>query len=119
MRYSIKTLLLLIAVLCVVLIPVGLIINFRMAFGPAEVVANKLHSLAPEIVENQMIESQILDLLRSPVHRDSGIHALHADVDKRDYELIWFAPNQKYSVGLANDGAILWMVDGKRTRDVD
>ena len=32
-------------------------------------------------------------------------------------EMIWIDVNQMFNVGLAADGQILWMIDGKRTTD--
>ena len=32
-------------------------------------------------------------------------------------EMIWIDVNKMFSVGLATDGQILWMIDGKRTTD--
>ena len=32
-------------------------------------------------------------------------------------EMIWIDVNKMFNVGLATDGQILWMIDGKRTTD--
>jgi hypothetical protein len=105
------------AIIAVLLVPIAWMANHRATWGPAEHTADVLHSLAGEIIEKHLTESELIELLKSPDFKQNGIHEFHVDIDKRPDELIWFAPNKKYTVGLSKQGSVIWMVNGKRTGD--
>ncbi len=115
MQFSTKKIAALIAVIAVLLLPVTLLLHRSATWGPAEHTADVLHRLAGEIIENDLSESEIIELLKSRASKDEAIHEYHIDIEKRPDELIWFAPNDRYSVGLSKNGAVIWMVDGKRS----
>lgn len=105
------------ALIALLLVPVAWLLNHSATWGPAEHTADVLHSLAGEIIENEMTETEIIELLKSPDLKHHGIHEFHTGIEKKPDELIWFAPNNKYTVGLAKNGGVIWMVDGKRSGD--
>ena len=99
----------------VLLAPIALLMNHSATWGPAEHTANVLNDLAGDIIENKLTEAEILELLKTPDYEHHGIHDFYVQIEKRPNELIWFAPNKKYNVGLSNDGTVIWMVNGKRS----
>ena len=107
----------LIAALALLLMPIAWLMNHSASWGPAEHTADVLHSLAGEIIENNLSESEIIELLKSPDLKHHGIHEFHAKIEKQPNELIWFAPNDKYTVGLSRNGGVIWMINGIRAGD--
>ena len=115
MQFSMKYLLAAVAVISVLLVPIALLMNHSGTWRPAEHTADVLYGLAGDIIENNLTETEILELLKSPDCEHHGIHDFYVEIEKRPNELIWFAPNMKYNVGLSNDGKVIWMVNGKRS----
>ena len=114
LRISMKMMLVLIALIAVLLVPVAWLVNHSSTWGPAEHTADVLHRLAGEIIENDLTDSEIIELLKSSENQHHGIHKFHVELEKRPDELIWFAPNNKYTVGLSTNGSVIWMTNGKR-----
>ena len=117
MRFSTKTMLGLISVIAVLLVPIAWMVNRSATWGPAEHTADVLHNLAGVIIENDLTESEIIEFLKSSEYKHHGIHEFHVEIEKHSDELIWFAPNNKYTVGLSTNGGVIWMTNGKRHGD--
>lgn len=116
-RITVRSLFLIVGLIAILTIPVGWLVRHSTLWGPAERVADVLYSLAGEVLEKNLTEMEILNLVKSPGYQEAGIRRLHASVEKREGEFVWFRPNHKYAVGLGNDGRVLWMINGKRPAD--
>jgi hypothetical protein len=71
----------LIAVVAVLLVPIAWVMNHSATWGPAEYTADVLHSLAGDILKQNLTESEIVELLKSPNLKHHGIHEFHADIE--------------------------------------
>ncbi|MCA9184632.1 MAG: hypothetical protein R3E01_18405 [Pirellulaceae bacterium] len=62
------------------------------------------HFLSPSVVSRLLDQPKYAYLEKN---RDD-------DVMLSDNEVVWFAPNREYSIGLDAEGRVLWRVNGRR-----
>ena len=116
-RISLKTLLLIVALLGLILVPFSIIVRHSATWGPAERTENILSELYGDAYStcSTSITSDVIDeLLELPKYEFLKKHRTH-EIEIRDGELAWFSPNNKYSIGLHQNGQKLWIVNGVRS----
>ena len=111
MRFSIKSLFILILLIGIFLVPFAWLFSFRASWGPAEESADKLHAISYDVIEKELTEQEILDLLETTEYRDYGLRDLYIDIPKRDGELIRF-----YSAVWSNKYGFHYSHDRIKTR---
>ena len=116
-RISLKTLLLLVAILALFFVPLGAIVRHSATWGPAERTADMLSELYSDACSNvstAITVKKIDNLLELPKYDFLRQYRTH-EIELRDGELAWFRPNNKYSIGLHENGQKMWIVNGVRT----
>ena len=116
-RISIKTLLIFVALVSMFLAPIGVMLNHSRTWAPAEKTEDMLSDLyrdAAELADFRNVSlGEINELLKRPEYmflnqnRDDTI-------ELRGSELVWFSPNNTYSIGLCRNGTKPWIHNKKR-----
>ena len=116
-RFSLRTILLLIAVVALVLLPLSFLARHTATWVPAERTEDMLAELYRDATQRGNAEVTIdvvNDLLETPKFEFLNEHRTY-EIELRDGELAWFSPNAKYSIGIHQNGVKHWIVNGKRT----
>jgi len=114
LKFSIKSLLVVFVILSLLIVPIAWLLDHGRHWGPAEKVENALSQLRSDFPETDLTEAAILEAIESPDHPHHWLVQHHAKIEKLPGEVIWFAPNSRYSIGLKSDGMIIWMHEGER-----
>ena len=115
-RFSLRTMLLLTAILALALMPLSILVRHSINWGPAERTENMLAELYRDSFRHGNTEFTIdvvNELLETPKFEFLNRHRTF-EIELRDGELAWFSPNAQYSIGINENGVKHWIINGKR-----
>ena len=84
-----------------------------MYYGDAESTAETIRQLTFKL--ESLDETSVRQLLESDEFRELKTREITIALLPR--EVMWFKVNDMFTIGLRDDGGILWMVDGVRASD--
>lgn len=87
--------------------------RYRQHYGEAETTVGQIRDLTFQL--DRINEASVRQLLNTDEFRH--LKERETQIALRPGELMWFQVNEMFTVGLRDDGGIMWMTDGERASD--
>jgi hypothetical protein len=87
--------------------------RYRQHYGEAETTVDQVRDLTFQL--DRIDEAAVRQLLNTDEFRH--LKERETQVALRPGEIMWFEVNEMFTVGLRDDGVIIWMTDGERASD--